>query len=362
MRFEASSGAHHAQSGPSTPRRGKNLQALGYVGAGSSGRTRDPSEPLADPKDKIELFALIREASTDLDQGRWEDAASKLERVVTEDPNVPEAHNILGNVHERRGDLEGAIVSYQHALERDPGYKPALFSLAMAYQELGRLDAAYAGYERILSLDPKATQASFQMARIRIDQKRYAEALERLESLVATSEDEEAVAENLRAESYLGLGEGDKAEEVLLSAIRRKADLPGAHYNLGVLAEQRGHPQRAVEAYEKELEIAPDSYRAHFNLAKLLGQSGDEPRMIQHLKKALEANPRFATGHLYLANALLEGGDLTGAMTHAQEGLASNPDPSLAPLGHFILSDVYRAMGRMDDAAREMATAQRLQH
>jgi predicted Zn-dependent protease len=71
--------------------------------------------------------------------------------------------------------------------------------------------------------------------------------------------------------------------------------------------------------------------------------------------------PTFGTGQLYLAKALLDAGDLGGAEQWARAGLTNKPEPRLAPLGHYVLADVYERQGRAADARREVAAAKRLE-
>ena len=100
--------------------------------------------------------------------------------------------------------------------------------------------------------------------------------------------------------------------------------------------------------------------RAAFNAAKLLQRTGRTNDAIAHFRKVVEIEPAFGTGHLYLAQALLEAGDLDGAEQWARSGLERDPEPRLAPLGHYVLADVYEQRGRMTDAKREIAAAERL--
>ena len=74
----------------------------------------------------------------------------------------------------------------------------------------------------------------------------------------------------------------------------------------------------------------------------------------------MEVQPDFGTGHLYLAKALLDTGDLKGAEASARKGLVSRPDPKIAPLGHFVLADVFNRQGRTAESQREVAAARRL--
>lgn len=71
----------------------QQLAALGYLG-GPSRVNVDLDRPLADPKDKIGLFNLIKEAGADSSQDRIEDAMAKIESVLLEDPDILEADRI----------------------------------------------------------------------------------------------------------------------------------------------------------------------------------------------------------------------------------------------------------------------------
>jgi predicted Zn-dependent protease len=105
----------------------------------------------------------------------------------------------------------------------------------------------------------------------------------------------------------------------------------------------------------------PKNYGAQFNLAKLLLKEGQLADATQRFQAAVEARPDFAEGYLYLAKALLDGGRLQAAEAAAREGLSKRPDRSIAPLGHYVLADVYSRMGRENEAAREVARARALE-
>ena len=334
------------------------LAALGYLG-GPSKVDIDPDRPLADPKDKIDLFNLIKEAGTDSSNDDTEAALAKINRVLAEDPGILEAHNIRGNLLVKRDDKEGALLAYQDALARDPEYTPALFGLATVYQDLGRTADAEAGFRRILDLDPRDNRALFSLARIRADRKEFTEALELLQQGVDLGS-ERAALHNLMAECYIGLEDYDPAERELGKAIEMNASLPAAHYNLALVHEARKRTEPAIEAYEKELEISPKDFRSHFNVAKLYLATGRPLKAKAHFESAIEDNPEFAIGYLYLAKFHLDAGELEMAEDLASRGIELGPEPSMAPLGHFILADVYNRLGRYEEAKRELQTAQRL--
>ncbi len=337
----------------------QQLAALGYLG-GPSKVNIDPDRPLADPKDKIGLFNLIKDAGSDSSEGHITEAIAKIEQVLLEDPGILEAHNIMGNLLTKDGDLERALAAYQEALARDPEYTPALFGLALTYMELGRPDDADAGYRRLIELDPRDSRAHFMLAKSHAGRSEFEKAIELL-TQVADIGSERAPLHNLMAECYFGLKELDIAEQEVHRALAMNAELPTAYYNLALIFEERGDVNAAIEAYVKEIDVTPKGFKAHFNLGKLYGQTGRPRKMKEHFEAAIGANESFAIGHLYLAKLHLDSGNLDKAQELASRGIELSPNPSMAPFGHFILADIYNRQGRVEDAERELQAARRLQ-
>jgi tetratricopeptide (TPR) repeat protein len=178
-----------------------------------------------------------------------------------------------------------------------------------------------------------------------------------------------AVADNIErsafqtklGECYIEQQQYDAAERALLAALTDKPDAPMAHYDLGLIHEARGEPAKAIVEYQAEVARNPKTYQAQFNLAKLLSAAGRKTEAIAHFEKAVDANPAFGSGYLYLAKARLDVDDLDGAETAAIAGIKLKPGPDIAPLGHYVLSDVYSRRGRLKDAEREAAEGRKLE-
>ncbi|HEX2341943.1 MAG TPA: tetratricopeptide repeat protein, partial [Vicinamibacterales bacterium] len=104
------------------------------------------------------------------------------------------------------------------------------------------------------------------------------------------------------------------------------------------------------------------SYRAAFNLARLYEHLGDTAQYEALLQTSIELNPRFPEGHFYLAKLLLDRNrDLERAAALALRGLQFGGASPMAPLGHYVLADIYNRQGRHADAAREVARGRRLE-
>jgi choline-sulfatase len=335
----------------------ERLEALGYVSGPVSARNLD-DRPRGDPKDKIGLYNRMKEAGGDAMGGRVEEAIAKVRSVVAEDPEVVEAYALLGNFQSKAHRDEEAVRAYKDALAHDPGHQGAVFGLALAYKSLGRMADAEAGFERARQLDPRLPRPLWQLADIRMQKGDHDGAIALLQKALTLKGDTPAYLLKL-GECYLEARRYDEAERTLQDALRRRPDLRAAHYDLALVHEGRGDTTRAIAEYEQEIAAHDDAYRAAFNLGRLLLKAGRPEEAARRLGQALAARPDLAVARLYLAKALFDTGHLAEAEQAARAGLAGKPDRETAPLGHYVLADIYARQGRARDAAREAAAAER---
>jgi choline-sulfatase len=337
----------------------ERLAALGYVGGSVSARHLE-ERPRGDPKDKIGLYNLLKLAGTSSTEGRYDEAIARVKEALAADPEIVEAHMLLGNFLKKSKRPDEAVEAYRRALDLDAEHQGALFSLAVAYKDQNRLEEARLGFERARALDPRNGKVLWQLADLALRQHQPERAEAVIQDALTRQVDEHRFLLK-RAEGLIEQKRFDEAEQALTKALAKKPDLATARYNLGLVFEGKGQPERAIAAYEGELAQNAKAYRAAFNLAKLLQSAGRMEEAVRRFRQAVDLQVDFGTGQLYLAKALLDSGDLLGAEQWARKGLVSNPDARIAPLGHFVLADVYNRQGRTADAEREVARARRLQ-
>jgi choline-sulfatase len=354
----ASSARAPAEIDPDTRDR---LASLGYVGTFVSDGSAVRSE-LADPKDKIELFNLITHARDLSRHDKNSDEAIKsLLEVTRQDPKVIDAWFMLGNEYYRKRQFTQAIDSYKEALKLKSDYDLVVINLANAYRQLGKDDEALVGYRRFMELDPRNAQIRYEAAQILLEEGKLGEARTQLEEALKL-QPSMAAARNALGIIALKGGDAVQAEREIRSAIDLKSDVRLAHFNLALLAEQRGDLSAAVAEYKREIELYPASYKAEFNLGRLYEQIGDVPAQLEAYKKAIEINPTFAEGHLFLAKLYLDQNQtLDEAVRLARKGLELAPSSPYAPLGHYVIADVYAREGRTADSVRQAALGRALE-
>jgi len=336
----------------------ERLEALGYIGGSVSARHLE-DRPRGDPKDKIQLYNLLKQASTASAEGRFDEAIAGATKALAEDPEILEGHMLLGNFFKKAGRPADAIAAYKRALALDPEHQETTFRLALAYKDEGRLDDARTGFARARSFDPRNGRVLFQLADIEMRERRLDQAEAILKDALAREVERERFLLKL-GECYLDQKRLDEAEKAFLEAVAKRPGLETAHFNLGLLYEERGEREKAIAAYEGELAAHAKAYRAAFNLAKLLQQTGRPREALERFRQVATLAPDFAIGRLYLAKVLLDTGDLPDAEREAKAGLSQSPDPSMAPLGHYVLADVYNRQGRLAEARSQQRAGDRL--
>src|SRR5206468_2540174 len=232
----------------------------------------------------------------------------------------------------------------------DPKDKVRLFNLMTNARELSKGDDRF---ERVIGMlaqvtkeDPHVIDAWFMLGNEHVKANRPAEAIEFFKKALALKPDYELAVVNM-ANAYRRLG---------------REDVRLAHFNLALIAESRGELDGARREYLKEIELHERSFKAWFNLGRLYEKMGDRPRQIDALRESIDANPAFAEGYFYLAKAYFDGNvELPHALETARKGLSLAPHSPYAPLGHYVVADIYNRLGRPELAVNEVEQGRKLE-
>jgi choline-sulfatase len=331
------------------------LAALGYVGSFvMSSADKGSRADLADPKDKVHLFNMISHARDLTKQEHaFDEIIGTLRKVLAEDPKVIDAWFMLGNVHASRGKTAEAIGFFKRALALKPDDEMAVINMANAYRNLGKDEEALVGYQRFLQLDPRNAQVRYEAAQILVDRGDLDEGAQYLKHALEL-EPKMAAARNALGVVAIKRGDLAGAEREIRAALEQKPDVRLAHFNLALIAEERRQPQLAIDEYQKEIAAHPNAFKAAFNLGRVYEQLGNRALQEASYQKAIDMNPNFAEGYFYLAKLYLdENREFDRAITLARKGIEINPSSAYAPLGHYVLADIYSRRGMMAESRRE---------
>jgi serine/threonine-protein kinase len=179
----------------------------------------------------------------------WTKAASHAAWAVLQDEQSAEAHTSLAHVKSTQDwDWHGAESEFLRAISLDPRYSTAHHWYAIScLAPQGRLDEA-------------------------MEQMLIAQALDPISSIIAR---DVAVVQYYRHDLGAALDQCDHNIEL-------NPHFPPAYWILGLVQEQRGDFDESAAAFQRAIQLSPQSPRMHAALARTLALSGkrDEARRI----------------------------------------------------------------------------------
>ena len=274
-----------------------------------------------------------------------------------------DAHLTLGNWLIRLRKPDEAIAAYKAALALKPDDDVALLNLARLLAGRGRTQDALDALEvfrTALRVNPKNPQSWHHLATLYLDLGRLEEARSSFDEALAANPKMGAALNGLGAIAF-ETGDVAKAESLVGRALELEPRLRTGRYNLGRIREAKGDVSGAEALYGQELEIYPDNGRARFNLAQIQRARGDHAAYLRELGECVAKAAEFGACYFYLAREELGAGRLDAAADLATRGLAAQAHSDAAPLGHFVLADVYSRRGETQSAEAEAEKGRKLE-
>ncbi len=258
------------------------LRSLGYLTG--SGEVKASYGPGDDPKTLIVVDQTLHHIMELKEDGKCAEALPIARRVVAENPKMKLGYMHLAMVLRCRGDLAGVLATFDKASASGAGGESVDRQKAMLLSEIGRPAEAVRvlqGYRE--SEEPETLNA---LGIALADSGKPAEALP-VFARVLELDPSNAVAYQNIGIAMLKLGRADEARENLEAALRLGKRHTRAWNALGVAWMRLHEPRKAIDAWQKCLEINPEQYDALYNIGRVAGQ-------IQDWKTARVALERFA--------------------------------------------------------------------
>lgn len=330
--------------------------------------------------------ALFEKARAFEQSGDWVAAESAYRACLAQDPASAEALSNLGLVLAKQERYPAAVSAYLHALRLKPNLTRVRLNLGLAYYKSGDRQSAIAQFQRYLRADPENRQARQLLATALLESDRYEEAVRLFESLMPAEDlsvrlglaiayvrlrrtsdaqrlmEEFAGNENSAAvqlalgQAYLGINDFDNAAARFNRALELNPSLPSAHFFQGITHWKQQDVDGAIGEWRLELQRDPASFEALFALGAALAEKGDQDEAKALLTKARGMRPHHAPTLFYL-------GKLAWKQRRPDAAELLERSAKLDPnnrAAHFLLSEIYRAQGRPQDAARELQAVRRL--
>ena len=143
------------------------------------------------------------------------------------------------------------------------------------------------------------------------------------------------------------VGNKETAVELILKALAISPKYAVAHYSLGNVLKSLGRIDDAISHYQKAIGITPDYIDAYNNLGNTFYGLGQYNEAVFHFQTALKLNPSSATTHNNLGSALKKLGRQEEAIAHYGKAIDIDPDYADA---HSNIGNILKELGQFEQA------------
>jgi tetratricopeptide (TPR) repeat protein len=147
-------------------------------------------------------------------------------------------------------------------------------------------------------------------------------------------------------------------EKLWRDTLAKNPDCWLAHNNLGLLLENQGRMEEAMEHCQKAVQINPDYYESLNNLGAVLAARGRFDEAIENYSKAIQINPNSADTLKNLGNAFAIKGRFAEAIKNYRKAIQINPNHREA-LNNLALLLATSPAAEFRDGAEAIRLAER---
>lgn len=295
-------------------------------------------------------------------RGQATEALKQLDLLATQQPLPAGVQRLRGQalynlnrLPEAESAFEAAIKQAAASHEQD---RESNQLLGLTLYQLGRPADAIPYLEQAhTATTNQRANPSFVLALCYADTHRYDDARHAFAQQYGFAPDS-AAAYLLAARMFFRREDALVAEDFARKALTLDASLPLAHQLLGEVALAGEHLDEAIAEFQLERLRDPLEGSVYDRLGDAYLRAGNYQLAQESLQQALLLEPDSTGPYILLGKVLLRRDDPAGALTYLQRADAMDSENYRT---HNLLSQAYRALGRRDDAARELQTVRRLQ-
>jgi tetratricopeptide (TPR) repeat protein len=262
-----------------------------------------------------------------------------------------------GIANYRAGKLIAAEQEFAQAIAQDPKDLESIQMRGLTLYRLGRPSDAIPYLERVRQWMPNANaDANHVLGLCYLNARRYDDARGAFAAQYGVPADS-AAADLLAASMLMQANLPEIAAEYAQKALTVSPNLPQAHFTLGEVYLFKSDLPRALEQFEQERMLNPASSAVYDRLGDVYTRMGQYEKAQESLTRAISLDVTSTGPFIQMGKVFLRRNDPQSAVMYLQH--AEKMDPSNYTT-HTLLGQAYRALGKADDAKRELDAASQI--
>ncbi len=285
--------------------------------------------------------------------GRFKESANLSRQILSRNPKMIDAANILAASLASLGDYKEAIAISKKLVKAMPNNPSILSNLGEYERRSGQLVDARLTLRKAIELQPGNAQALNNLGIVHFEEDDFEEALKCYEQAIALN-DKFAEAHNNKGNALRALGRNEEAIAAYQAALTHREIYPEAYNNLGTSLREKDLKAEAEHAYRKAIQQRPGYVEAHVNLAGLLHSANQDVEALRVLGDALRLDAKHAGALLMTARVQYGRNNFEQAEKAARIVLAEAPDSAEAMV---VLGQILHDQDRFDEAVSYLEKA-----
>lgn len=205
-------------------------------------------------------------------------------------PDTAAIQRLFDRCCERLNQGDPGALELLPQLEQYPTYTQGWIQLGGTLLQLGQIKAALAVFHRILQREPEHVMALCGVNEVSLRQGNPKAVADRLERASTDRQAHPRLQLQLGRALYM-LGRLEESENVLVGVTTRLPDNAEAWFRLGLVRQDLGRHQQAVDCYRSALALQPSLYEAALNLGIALQELKQLDQAMAAYRQAVALSP-----------------------------------------------------------------------
>ena len=263
----------------------------------------------------------------------------------------------LGIADYRAGKLLDAERAFEAAMAEDPTDREAIQMRGLTLYRLGRPAEAIPFLEQVRQWMPHANaDANHVLGLSYLNAHRYDEARAAFAAQYGVAADS-AAAYLVSGEMLMTADLPELAFGNAQKALQLSPTLPLAHFLLGEVYLYKSDVAHALEEFEHERTINPAYPAVYDRLGDVYTRAGKYEQAQEALTRAISLDVSFTGPFIQMGKVFLRRNDPASALLYLQHAEKMDPGNYIT---HTLLGQAFRALGKEDEAKRELEAASQI--
>jgi tetratricopeptide (TPR) repeat protein len=265
-----------------------SIAALGtifFASQGAAGQQAPPSKQSAHPASKAP--SPFADAEALLRQGKFEDAKSRIQEELQQNPSRPEGYGLLGLVYTAEKKYTEALSAFQQGLKLNPKSTGIRIDMGNLYVAQGNFDLAENEFREVVRLNPADNDGNYNLALVLLAKKKPAEAIPFLLRIHPPT----IASQFSLTRAYLDTGKTAEGLKIAGELSAHNKDNVQVHFTLGVLLAAEKQLRAGQLQLEQANLLQPQTFEILYNLGQVYLRNADYAKAELSLKRALNLKP-----------------------------------------------------------------------